>query len=173
MTLMFYILRTVDPPFASTPAETIVVATCSNPAELPALMQKYKGAAVAESLWTIGDGVPLVKKVPAELQRAVEKWNEIAPRATPPLPRVKKVEPFVTAYRRWKARNGNRTYLLESVVEKVEGAKWTHQWIRFGWLLGQKGGDEHAEQILDGRQRFTKPRRQAAGDGGDFEAVER
>lgn len=182
---MFYILRTVEVPFAATPPETFVVMRFAEEhglAEKFALARtNYPGDHLELVETLIGSGGPVALEVgprrktiiPPELARAVEAWNAIAERTTPRLAKVKKVEPLIVPYRRWKSRNGNRSYLLEAVVAKVEEAKWTHQFIRFAWLLGQKGGDENAEKILDGRQRFAKPERRAAGNAADFEAVER
>lgn len=179
---MFYVLRTVDLPFSSTPPETFIVARNVVPSALDDTLNEARHQypndtlEAVERVLLIMPGITIrgaEKNIPPELARAVEAWNAIAPRTTPHLPVVKKIEPHIGTYRTWKKRNGNRTVLLESIVAKVEAATWTHPWVTFGWLLGHKGGDENYEKILDDRRRFAKPGRRAAANGEDFEAVER
>lgn len=185
---MFYILRTVDVPFASTPAETIVVAVFSDPekatSELTAARTLFPADSleVVETLLETSGRMPSaiatlagLKPFPGELLRAVETWNSIAPRCTPPLPMIVKPERFLTPYRRWKRRATGRTMLLEDIVQLVENATWTHAWIRLGWLFGEKDGEMNYEKLLHrpGERRVMTPGKRAAGNGSDYEAVER
>lgn len=172
---MFYILHTIEIPFSATPPEMIVVASCATPEELTKLLQMHPDGIVVETLWRPGDGLPLVKKVPPELERGVEKWNEIALRTTPHLPRVKKVSNYVGAYRRWKRAATGRTQLLEDIVAVVERAAFAHPWVTFAWIFGSKGGLLNTDKLLDFAERkpFAATRRRAAANGDDFMAVER
>lgn len=183
---MFYILRTIEVPFASTPAETIVVDSFERIEDMAARFHRNRACfphdriTITEMIFDT-EATPRATQLgkvlscPSELTRAVETWNDIAPRCVPPLPKIVKPERFVTPYRRWKRRATGRTMLLEDIVQLVENATWTHAWIRLGWLFGEKDGEMNYEKLLhrSGERRVMTPGKRAAGNGEDFAAVER
>lgn len=172
---MFYILRVFDPPFASTPPDLLIVAQTEKAEDLPRLLQQHRGTIVAESIWHVGVGIPLVKATPPELARAVDAWNSMCDRVAAKIPRVRKAEQYIAPYRRWKREVSGRTFLLEDVVAAAEKAQWTHGWVNFGWLLGKKDGTFNCEKVLNDQTKNRDRGRRAAGNGHgqDFSPEER
>lgn len=180
---MFYILRTVDPPFASTPPEMLVVATFDRADSVAGVLQHARLAYPNDLLTVVETVIEVpshqirgqIPKMPNELARAVERWNEIAPRCVPPLQRVMQAERLIAPYRRWKRRATSRTMLLEEIVALVEPAVGFHEWITLSWLFGEKDGTLNYEKLLhrSGQRRTTTPGKRAAGSGDDFAGIER
>lgn len=164
---MFYVLRTVDVPFASTQPETFIIGRASTAAEASERAKTLSEALgepveITETLTfyhhTTSHGTTVAKAIPPELERAIEAWNSVADRTTPKLPRVRAAANYVAAYRRWKKRAIGRTFLLEELVSKIERVNpdW-FQWLNFGWLFGQKDGTLNSDKIMHGSSRLSKP----------------
>lgn len=129
---------------------------------------------IAETLLAIGDNSTTVaKKIPPELDRAVEAWNRMCERLPVKLAKVKSAARYLPSYRRWKRENRERNYLLEKLVDDVQRQSWTHAWIEFGWLFGKKQGTPNAEKLRNGK--FDGARRNDARTPGDddFKPTER
>jgi len=104
---------------------------------------------VTETLFKASVAMP---KIPPELARAVERWNAMADRVRPKLPKVRAIGNFVSPYRTWKRKNDGRTYLLESVVEAAERVATADpfwHFVRFSWLLGSKQGMLNSDKVLE------------------------
>lgn len=110
-------------------------------------------AIVAETL-NYGEET-LLHPIPPELDRAIDAWNAMVPRIKFHVETIEKRERYVAPYRKWKAKLGKRSYLLEQVVADVETTTdFTKAWLRrFGLLLRVKDGEFTSDLLRKGHYR--------------------
>lgn len=156
--MTFYLL--IQPPataFAHPATEQpYAIDSCTDPKDVKAMFTRAEIAHPNDVLILVEElarNSAAIPKVPPELQRAIERWNLVADRVRPKLPKINAISNYVGPYRKWLKKNPDRKYLLEDVVAAFERRTDLHEACGFfGWLLRiTPDGTLNSDKVLFGK----------------------